>query len=65
MFGILPKLPGNNPVRLNGELPQPDPNPPNFRCDVKVTSTPITKREDNPFGAHSRRFAKRFGHAHL
>lgn len=59
--GLLPKLPGNNPVRLNGELPQPDPNPPSIRSDVQVTSNPKTKREEHPFGAlRHRRFTKRF-----
>lgn len=59
--GRLPKLPGNNPVRLNGELPQPDPNPPSLRCDVQVISQPITKREDNPFRVRNhRRLAKRY-----
>lgn len=58
--GRLPKLPGNNPVRLNGELPQPDPNPPSLRSDVKVISQPITKREGNPFKARdNHRFVKR------
>ncbi|KAF9793126.1 hypothetical protein BJ322DRAFT_100743 [Thelephora terrestris] len=58
--GRLPKLPGNNPVRLNGELPQPDPNPPSLRCDVQVISQPVTKREENLFGARGHnRFSKR------
>ncbi|KAF9654023.1 hypothetical protein BDM02DRAFT_1154676 [Thelephora ganbajun] len=62
VFGRLPKLPGNNPVRLNGELPQSDANPPKLRCDVQVISKPITKREDHPFGANNhRRFVKRYG----
>ena len=60
-------MPGNNPVRLNGELPSPDPNPPNLRCDVQVISNPITKREDRSFGAlsHHRRFVKRVNSAKL
>lgn len=58
--GVLPKLPGNNPVRLNGELPQADPNPPNLRCDVTVTANPVSKRELHPFGTNRRRFVKRY-----
>jgi len=60
VFGKLPKLPGNNPVRYNGELPQPDPNPPNLLCNVTVTETPINKR-DNFEAPHRRRIARRFG----
>lgn len=59
--GKLPKLPGNNPVRLNGELPQPDPSPPNLLCDVQVIEQPISKREENPLKARdNHRFIKRY-----
>lgn len=65
-MGRLPKLPGNNPVRSNGELPQPDPNPPSLRCDVQVIEQPKSKREDNPFKARDHnRFIKRYTGANL